>query len=267
MQYKNHGGNIKVARYDNHEDGYGGNKRYYNQGANYRGMEVRMPPLNTTAEKVWEAVILMEEITPPPNLGKEPPSERRSKDFFAYHRFHGHTTNNCKNIQRIILRMIGQGKINHFLATPLPPPPPVQPTTGGSSSGADKEDFHDNVLSRVYARDAEGKEILNLAKIPKLKEWQKQPITFSAEEVTGGGEFHDSPLVVKLEIIPKENPNKEEGKEDLTWAINRILIDSGSSVDILFYHAYKAMGGRDEDFIPSTYKINGFNGTANKPKG
>ncbi|XP_026381199.1 actin cytoskeleton-regulatory complex protein pan1-like [Papaver somniferum] len=81
-------------------------------------------------------------ITPPPNLGQEPPSEKISKEFCAYHRFHGHTTNNCKNMQRIILRMIRQAKVNHFLATPLPPPPPPppprQPTTGGQTSGADK---------------------------------------------------------------------------------------------------------------------------------
>ncbi|XP_026384629.1 uncharacterized protein LOC113280190 [Papaver somniferum] len=138
-QYNNHGGNNKVARYDNHGDGYGGNMRYYNQGANYRvHEEIRMPPLNKTVDKVREAVILMEEITPPPNLGQEPPSGRRSKEFCAYHGFHGHTTSNCKNIQRIILRMIGQGKLNHFLATPLPPPPPSQPTAGGQTSGADK---------------------------------------------------------------------------------------------------------------------------------
>lgn len=95
-----------------------------------------MPPLNTTIDKIWEAVILMEEITPSPNLGQEPPFGRRSKEFCAYHRFHGHTTNNCKKIQRIILRMIGQGKLNHFIATPLPPPP--QPQITGKGSGSEK---------------------------------------------------------------------------------------------------------------------------------
>ncbi|XP_026415792.1 uncharacterized protein LOC113311154 [Papaver somniferum] len=130
-KYSNHGGNNKVASYDNHGDGYGGNRRYYNQGANYRVCaEIRMPPLNTTVDKVWEVVILMKDIAPPPNLGKEPPSGKRSKELCAYHRFHVHTTSNCKKIQRIILRMIVQGKINHLLATPLPPPPPPQPTTG-----------------------------------------------------------------------------------------------------------------------------------------
>ncbi|XP_026441520.1 uncharacterized protein LOC113340611 [Papaver somniferum] len=83
----------------------------------------------------------------------------------------------------------------------------------------------------------------------------------------GGGEPHESPLVVKLEINPRAKTDEDEEVDTDTWAINRILIDPGSSVNILFYHTYKTMGGRDEELIPSTYKIYGFNGTTNKPKG
>ncbi|XP_026379641.1 uncharacterized protein LOC113274479 [Papaver somniferum] len=116
------------------------------------------------------------------------------------------------------------------------------------------EDFHDNILSRVYERDNDGREILNFAKISPLKDWQKQAISFSAEETPGGGELHEYPLVVKLGINPKAKIDDEDEEEDEsnTWAINRILIDPGSSVDILFYHTYKTMGGRDNDLIPST---------------
>ena len=128
------------------------------------------------------------------------------------------------------------------------------------------EDFHDNVLSRVFARDYDGREIMNIAKISPLEEWQKQTISFTAEEVPEGGEVHDNPLVVKLEINPKPKEDEDDEAED-SWEINRILVDTGSSVNILFYHTYKTMGGRDDDLIPSTYKIYGFNGTANKPKG
>ncbi|XP_026384081.1 uncharacterized protein LOC113279618 [Papaver somniferum] len=205
-----------------------------------------MSYLNATVEKIWEAIILMEEIPAPPNVGNEPPPGERSREFRAYHRFHGHTTNNCRDIKKIILRMIDQGKLDHFLNI---------------------EDFHDNILSRVYARDSNGRDILNLAKISPLKDWQKQLISFNAEEVPGGEEYHENPLVVKLEIDPKEKTNADEEEETDTWAISRILIDPGSSVDILFYHTYKTMGGLDEELIPSTYKIYGFNGTANKPKG
>ncbi|XP_026441129.1 uncharacterized protein LOC113340138 [Papaver somniferum] len=234
----------------------------------------------------------MEDIPEPSNIGHEPPLGRRSREFSAYHRFHGHTTSNCRNVQKIILRMIYQGKLNHFLVQqpqnlPAPPEGHALGMEAGKKTylievGAKEKnlycnsiihlfrnikDSHDNVLSRVYARDKDGREILNLEKISPLKDWQEQPISFKDKEVPGGGELHESPLVVKMEINPKAKSEEEEDDDADGWEINRILIDPGSSVDILFYHIYKTMGGRDEELIPSTYKIYGFNGSNNKTKG
>ncbi|XP_026452379.1 uncharacterized protein LOC113352827 [Papaver somniferum] len=265
-QFNNRGGNNKIQRLYNQLEGYGGQNQYYNQGPGGSKVvweQIKMSHLNTAIEKIWEAVILMEDILEPPNMGNEPPSGRRSREFCAYHRFHGHTTSNCRNVKKIILRMIDQGKLNHFLVQPqqsLPPPPE------GDAQEA-YNIFHDNVLSRVYARDSDGREILNPAKVSPLKDWQRQPISFTAEEVPGCGEHHERPLVIKLEINPKVKTDKNTEDDADTWDLNRILIDPGSSVDILFYHTYKTLGGRDEDLISCTYKIYAFNGSATKTKG
>ena len=40
--------------------------------------DVKLPCLNTTVEKVWEAIVLTEEIPPPINFGREPPFGSRS---------------------------------------------------------------------------------------------------------------------------------------------------------------------------------------------
>ncbi|XP_026431942.1 uncharacterized protein LOC113329192 [Papaver somniferum] len=301
-QLQNRGGNNIIQKMDNQQENNGGQQQqqpYYNKKQGNQKIvweQIKLPPLNITIEKVWEAVILMEDIPEPFNLGNELPSGRRSKDFCTYHHFHGHTTHNCRNVRKIILQMIEQGKLNHFLAQHqhnLPPPP-----LGGNTYNAEKgkntyvievdaksknlycnsiihsfkniEAFHDNILSRVHARDNDGREILNLAKISPLKDWQKQVISFIAEETPRGGESHESPLVVRLGINPKEkleDNDKEEEYDANVWAIDRILIDPGSSVDILFDHTYNTTGGKDNELIPSTYKIYGFNGSANKPKG
>ncbi|XP_026412169.1 uncharacterized protein LOC113307917 [Papaver somniferum] len=189
--------------------------------------------------------------------------------------------------------MIEQGKLDHFLLNQPGnlPPPPSQGNKYGKEQDRNTfvievgakaknlfcnsiihsfkniEDFHDNVLSRVYARYDEGREIFNLEKIPSLKGWQRQKISFSADEVPEGKASHECPSVVRLGINPKPLEEDEEENEKNTWAINRILIYTGISVDILFYHTYKIMGGRDDELIPSTYKIYGFNESANKPKG
>ncbi|XP_026378523.1 uncharacterized protein LOC113272956 [Papaver somniferum] len=46
-----------------------------------------------------------------------------------------------------------------------------------------------------------------------------------------------------------------------------ILVDSGSSVEVLFYDPFKRMDFSDDILVPSTYRIYGFNGTVTIPKG
>ncbi|XP_026434769.1 uncharacterized protein LOC113332444 [Papaver somniferum] len=267
-QFQNRGGNNKFQRMDNQPKGYGGQQPIYNRRQGTCKVvweQIKMPHLNTSIEKIWEVVILMEDILEPHNVGDEPPPGRRSRELCAYHRFHGHTTNNCRNVKKIILRMIDQEKLNHFLVQQPQniPPSPSEGHTQASEKGRNTY----LIEYRVHARDTDGREILNLAKVSPLKDWQKQPISLNAKEVPVGGEPHECPLVVKFGINPKVKDNEDEEDDANTWDINRILIDPGSSVDILFYHTYNTMGGRDEELIPSTYKIYGFNGSTNKPKG
>ena len=164
-----------------------------------------MPPLNTSIEKIWEDIIVMENIPAPHNMGTEPASGYGSKKFCLYHHFHGHNTNECSGIKRIILKMIEQGKLNHFLKqesqSQLPGPSQHQQKENAENGSflievGDEtrnvfchsivhsfktiEDFHDNVLTRVFARDGDGREILNIAKISPIQEWQKKTISFSA---------------------------------------------------------------------------------------
>ncbi|XP_026400251.1 uncharacterized protein LOC113296136 [Papaver somniferum] len=67
------------------------------------------------------------------------------------------------------------------------------------------------------------------------------------------GQAHSDPLVITLII--------EE------WGVRRILVDSGSSVEVLFYETFKRMELSDDILVPSTYRIYGFNGTVTIPKG
>ncbi|XP_026430990.1 uncharacterized protein LOC113328112 [Papaver somniferum] len=68
--------------------------------------------------------------------------------------------------------------------------------------------------------------------------------------------------------IALPEPESEETKtKALLWATPRILIDGGSSVEILFYETFKQMGLTNECLFPSTYNIFGFNGSSTRPKG
>ncbi|XP_026395809.1 uncharacterized protein LOC113290416 [Papaver somniferum] len=205
-------------------------------------------------------------------------------DQQRYHRFHGHHTNDCRNIQRIILRLVEQGKLAHFLEgyvqTPQPPPRDnkqvyrIEIDRGTHKlncnsiiySSKSIQNFHDNIFKRVHKRDFEGNEIFSMAKKEPLEEWQKREITFSAKDAPEGGASHTETLVVTLNFGKYSKWEDDEVKKEKIWAIDRILVVTGSSINILFYHAFRTMGYKYSDLVPSTYNIYGFNGVASKPK-
>ncbi|XP_026443345.1 uncharacterized protein LOC113343334 [Papaver somniferum] len=51
------------------------------------------------------------------------------------------------------------------------------------------------------------------------------------------------------------------------WGVRRILVDSGSSVEVLFCDTFNRIELSDDILVPSTYRIYGFNGTMTIQKG
>ncbi|XP_026416048.1 uncharacterized protein LOC113311422 [Papaver somniferum] len=116
----------------------------------------------------------------------------------------------------------------------------------------------------------------------KLKEYIAQPMTpptagepihrveihaRHTSESLDGGRNHNDPLVVTMAIALPEHEGEEGKPKVLPWAMPKILINRGSSVEILFYETFKQMGLRDECIIPFTYNIFGFNGSSTRPRG
>ena len=55
---------------------------------------------------------------------------------------------------------------------------------------------------------------MSIAKVSKLEEWQKREISFGAEEVPEGCEYHDNPLVVRLQVYLNMMESEDEKEED-----------------------------------------------------
>ncbi|XP_026451410.1 uncharacterized protein LOC113351680 [Papaver somniferum] len=79
------------------------------------------------------------------------------------------------------------------------------------------------------------------------------PITFEAEDIAEDMEDHNDPLVLTLPVAGCN--------------IKKVLIDEGSSVNVLFYDTFKRMELNDEQLMSSYYTIYGFNGAPTKPIG
>jgi hypothetical protein len=114
---------------------------------------------------------------------------------------------------------------------------------GGESSSARK----------AYARSMQGQEVYSLHRPSKVAKTEPVVLSFSEEEVRGVVMPHDDALVVTLTVA--------------NHGIHRILVDNGSSADILYWPAFQQMGIDRERIKPFGSPLIGFGGEVVYPIG
>ena len=143
----------------------------------------------------------------------------------------------------------------------MQPPPPRQPTPaqhqqplgeihvifggfagGGESSSARKAHLHSIKSGETF-------EIQAVFKLPRLD----TTITFSDSDMKDGHHPHDDPLVIKAIVANK--------------MVHRVLVDNGSSTDIIFASAFDKMGIGREKLEPVNTYLHGFSGERVLPLG
>ncbi|KAK3002375.1 hypothetical protein RJ639_022536 [Escallonia herrerae] len=162
------------------------------------------------------------------------PSQRDRNLWCHYHNDHGHTTDKCESLKRAIEALIKRGHLRGYVnrrnekreATPLAGRDEVRENAGvintisggiaaGGSSGQGQKAYVREVLTTMG---------------PSTKKQKKEPaqtISFSDDDVGDTRIPHDDPLVVTLRV----------GNFD----VKRILVDNGSSAEVLFYEAFQRM--------------------------
>ncbi|XP_026458720.1 uncharacterized protein LOC113359271 [Papaver somniferum] len=89
--------------------------------------------------------------------------------------------------------------------------------------------------------------------VDEHEDWMDAPMIFDADDLEEYMEDHNDPLVLTLPVAGCN--------------IMKILIDGGSSVNVLFYDTFKRMELNDEQLMSSYFTIYGFNGAPTKPLG
>ena len=115
-------------------------------------------------------------------------------------------------------------------------------TGGGESSSARKAHMRS-------IRSADMGEIQAVSKLPRLD----NTITFSDSNLEGCQHPHDDPLVVRAIVA--------------NTTVHRVLIDNGSSTDIIFASAFDKMGIGREKLDPVSTHLRGFSGEKVLPLG
>ena len=113
---------------------------------------------------------------------------------------------------------------------------------GGESSSARK-------ARMLSIRPAEVVEVQAVSKLPRLD----TAITFSDSDLEGCQHPHDDPLVIRAVVAHK--------------TIHQILVDNGSSVDIIFASTFDQMGIGREKLEPVSAHMRGFSGEKVLPLG
>ena len=209
-----------------------------------------------------------------PTQMKSDPATRDNYKYCEFHRDYGHRTNNCIQLKREIEYLIQRGYLRRFISpgnqaqnqaqnqnqAPAQQPPPRQTTTqyqqslreihvisGGFEGGGESSSTRKAHLRSI--RSAEMGEIQIVSKLPRLD----TTITFSDSDLEGCQHPHDDPLAVRVIVA--------------NTTIHRVLIDNGSSADIIFASAFDKMGFGREKLEPVNTHLRGFSGENVLPLG
>ena len=205
---------------------------------------------------------------------KSDPATRDNTRYCEFHRDYRHRTDDCIQLKKEIEYLIRRRYLRCFIApenqpqnqaqnqalAQKPPPPPRQATTqhqqplreihmisggfagGGESSSARKSHLRNIMLEEIV-------EVQAVSKLPRLD----TSITFSDSDLEGCQHPHDDPLVIRANVANK--------------TVHRVLVDNGSSADIIFSSAFDKMGIRRERMEPVSTHLQGFFGEKVLPLG
>ena len=232
----------------------------------------RFTPLTASVSQVLHEV-RNEQFLRWPTQMKSDPTTRDNTKYCEFHRDYGHRTDNCIQLRREIEYLIQRGYLRRLISpgnqapsqtqnqnqAPTQQPPPRQTTTapvtpgrnpcdlrricwGGESSSARKAHLRS-------IRSADMGEIQAVSKLPRMD----TTITFSDSDLEGCQHPHDDPLVVRAIVA--------------NTTVHRVLVDNGSSADIIFASAFDKMGIEREKLEPVNTHLRGFSGEKVLPLG
>ncbi|KAK2991306.1 hypothetical protein RJ640_024571 [Escallonia rubra] len=182
-------------------------------------------PLNTTREHILHQVKSQNILKwPKPMRG---PAERRDTQVYChFHKDHGHTTEECKQTG-------GRGNPRRTDEAPPKDPSVIHTISGGPSAGGLSSSSR-----KAYARQ------VNLAQGPEKRAKELTSLEFDDADLEGVSLPRDDALVITLRID--------------AFQVKRILVDTGSSADILFDDAFYQMGISEDRVKPIYSPLYGF---------
>ncbi|KAL5538665.1 hypothetical protein UlMin_044967 [Ulmus minor] len=199
---------------------------------------------------------------------RTPANKRDNTKYCRFHRDTGHTTEECRVLKDEVERLIQMGQLREYVrganqqprqpAQPVARPQPqdnhdleVRTIMGGPATG------ETNRARKNYAQQSRTDPFSHQAnltghkeKIPRLSD---DSIIFTENEAHGLWHPHTDAIVVTLRIAGRK--------------VFRILVDNGSSADILFKSTFNRMNLVGVKIEPTTSSLSGFTGDSISSEG
>ncbi|XP_058208152.1 uncharacterized protein LOC131321161 [Rhododendron vialii] len=176
----------------------------------------------------------------------------------TYHKERGHYTTQCQPFKRYLEELATAGHLNQWIdvrRSPFPPPPPL---IGNLVSVIQRLVFEDRAaeLRSEIDRATTSLPVCNVG-ISRKRQWEDpslgNPITFSSDDLKGVQLPHTDALVVIVTI----------DKSIVQW----VLIDQGSSADVMFYSTFKSLGLSPAQLRTASTPLISFTGAPVRPLG
>ncbi|XP_028060634.1 uncharacterized protein LOC114264238 [Camellia sinensis] len=180
----------------------------------------------------------------------EPPDARRQDKRCEYHKDHGHDTNSCYALKDHLEELVQDGRLMQHVrknnSTNIVALRPESPPLG--------------VIHMVYSMPAS----LEVHTV-QLSSGSHSPMTpMKQPHDTGRISFDDSDLIEVTH--PHIDPFVIEPRIN-KFTIERVLIDQGSTLELMYYKTFIKLGFTDSDLSSADYPLFGFNANLEYPLG
>ncbi|XP_077224038.1 uncharacterized protein LOC143857491 [Tasmannia lanceolata] len=243
--------------------------------------EENFTPLNTSRKHILAAIGEEEFVKWPARMISKG-NRRDPSKYCRFHKDHGHDTDECWQLKEEIEQLIDQGYLKKYIRTDgrrqerrekspqgrsprrsqpsparnkTPQPASTQPEAPrsqprgvmGTIMGGPAAGGTSSAARKAYARR------VNAVHTTSKKTRTENEISFSDADLDNLILPHDDALVLTMLLA--------------NWEVKKILMDNGSSADILYYHAFQKMMIGDDRLKPVNSDLFGFFGEVVKVEG
>ena len=183
-----------------------------------------------------------------PEKMKGDPNKRNKNKYCRFHRDHRHDTDECYDLKQQIENLIRQGKLRHFvgrdhkdeklkgkLEKSSRPLVEIRVIIGGTSIGQSSKS------RKMYLKVVQNVQLSRRS--PRTSGVDEPAITFTDEDAGRIHNPHDNAIVITLLIAD--------------YTTRKVLVDNGSSADILYYPHLSANEARTRSTSSSMFALGG----------